>query len=84
MTSETTKMLEEWRNSSFSPIEGMEISRDYLPGDDSSIELIWFIDYEKDGERKSKRYSVKNNADDIDSLNIQIDNVERNELIKIL
>ena len=43
-----------------------------------------FEDYEKDGERKSKRYSVKNNADDIDSLNIQIDNVERNELIKIL
>lgn len=77
-------MLEEWKASSFEPKQGIVITRDYMIEDDNSIELMWFADYSKNNKEYVLNYYIKNLADDISSLNIHIDNVEKNELRKIV
>ena len=84
MKPETMKMLEEWRKEVLQPMNGISITKDYQPCDDQTIELIWFVHKYVNGKEQVFPYSVKNLADDVTSLNIQIDNVERNELIKTL
>lgn len=84
MKPETVKMLEEWKKEVLKPMNGISITRDYQPYDNQTIELIWFAHKNVNGKEQIFSYSVKNLADDVTSLNIQIDNVERNELRKIL
>lgn len=82
MKPETIRMLEEWRKNSFEPKQGIIVTRDYLCEDNDSIELMWFAEYTENGRTRIIKFIVKNIPDDIVSLNIQIDNIEKNELRK--
>lgn len=84
MKPETIRMLEKWKASSFEPKQGIVITRDYMVGDFNSIELMWFAEYSKSDKEYVLNYYIKNLADDVNSLNIHIDNVEKNELRKII
>jgi len=83
MKPETIRMLEEWRKNSFEPKQGIIVTRDYSCEDNDSIELMWFAEYTENANTHVLKYVVKNLADDITSLNIQIDNIENNELRKL-
>jgi len=84
MKPETIRMLEEWRKNSFEPKHGIIVTRDYLCEDNDSIELMWFAEYTEIGRTHVLNCIVKNLADDVTSLNIEIDNIENNELRNLI
>ena len=84
MKPETRQMLEEWKDSSFEPKPGIVITRDYMVLDNESIELMWFAEYSKNDKEYVLNFFLKNLADDLNSLIMHINNVEENDLRKIL
>ena len=84
MKPETMRLLDHWRNEVIEPIQGIEIRRDYNPCDDGTIELMWFVEYQKGDVDHIFKYIVSNLPDDISAINIKIDVVEQVELKKHL
>ena len=84
MKPETMRMLEEWRTNSFEPKQGIIVTRDYSCGDDNSIELMWFANYQRDGVDHTLCYKISNIADDITAINIKIDVAEKVDLNKLI
>lgn len=83
MKTETMRMLEEWKNDPLRPTEGIIISKEYSY-EDNSIELDWFLNYTVGGLEHVINYALKNLPDDIDSLNLHIGIVEKNNLVKLI
>ena len=78
------RLLDNWRNEVLEPIQGVKIDRDYNPCDDETIELMWFVNYQKDGIDHTFKFIVSNLPDDISAINTKIDVVEQVELKKHL
>lgn len=83
MKTETTRMLEGWKNEPLQPMEGINISKEYSY-ENNSIELDWFLNYKVDGLEHVINYALKNLPDDIDSLILHIEIVENNDLVKLI
>lgn len=84
MKPETMRLLDNWRHEVLEPFQGIKINRGYNPNDDGTIELIWFVDYNKGGVDHTFKYIISNLPDDISAINIKIDVVEQVELKKHL